>query len=138
MTMQDELNKYGELITGITIDRGDGSEYFEILGANRNAVNNVWLRLDNEDYIDAQWLETCDTVMFHLKGSVTIKEDKKYILSLRESEVRDIVKTLEDTYDRLVETNNSQADSIVANCNEIPDKIWSIRRKLIDIVNELE
>ena len=133
MTIQDELNKYGNLITGVTIDRGDGDEYFDVIGAERNALNNVWLRLENEDYIDAQWLESCDKVKFHLKNEVIIKEDVKYIITLKESELKGIVNTLMDTYDRLIETL-SKSDSIVENYNELPDKIWGIKRKLQNIV----
>ena len=133
MTIQDELNKYGELITGVTIDRGDGDEYFDVIDARRNTLNHVWLRLENEDYIDAQWLESCDIVKFHLKSEVIIKEDVKYIITLKESELKGIVNTLMDTYDRLIETL-SKSDSIVENYNELPDKIWGIKRKLQNIV----
>ena len=132
--IQDELNKYGELITGITVDRGDGSEYFEILDVKRNAVNNVELLLGNEDYIDAQWLGTCDTVRFHLKGSVTIKEDVKYILDFKESELLNIIYTLLDVYDRLEETKATSDKSIVANANMLSEKVWNLKKRFNSVI----
>ena len=136
--IQNELNKYGKLIIGITIDRGDGDEYFEIINVKYNAVNNVWLELEGEDYIDAQWLSNCDEIKFHLNGQAIIKENPKYIVELREDDIRSIVKTLMATYDRLIETSNTNSKSVVANVEDLPDKINTLKYRLVQVVNNAD
>ena len=136
--IQNELNKYGKLITGITIDRGDGDEYFEIINVKYNAVNNVWLELEGEDYIDAQWLEGCYDIRFHLKGEVGVKSDPKYVFEMRESDIRNIVKTLMATYDRLIETSDTNSKSIIADVEDLPDKINTLKYRLVQVVNNTD
>ena len=118
------INKYNDLIKGITIDRGCGDEYFDVIAIVKG--ENPKLVLDSEDDVDTEWLASCDKIEFALKGSMIIKNTKRVKIEMSEDELSAIVKILLSAQDRLLETNNTSANSIVEDANELPNKVRNI------------
>ena len=131
MTIAEELKKYKELITGINLDRGEGDEYFDVIGVCENSKGEIFLNLE-EDTVDVKWLETCHTVKLILKEQVTIKEDTPYVVTVRKSELEQTVHLLMDVYDRLCEV--SEVPSIIDNSELLKEKVWELKKKIQAIV----
>lgn len=133
MTIAEELKKYKDLITGIIIDRGEGDEYFKVIGVCENSQGEIFLNLDR-DTVDAKWLESCNIVRLILKGQVTIKEDIPYLITVRKPELEQAIYLLMDVYDRLCEV--SEEPSIVDNSEVLKEKVWELKKKIQTIANK--
>ena len=131
MTIKEELKKYKDLITGIIIDRGEGDEYFKVIGVCENSQGEIFLNLDR-DTVNEKWLESCNTVKLLLKGQVTIIDDIPYIITVRKSELEQTVNLLMDVYDRLCEV--SEVPSIIDNSELLKEKVWELKKKVQAIV----
>ena len=131
MTIAEELKKYKELITGINLDRGEGDEYFDVIGVCENSKGEIFLNLE-EDTVDVKWLETCHTVKLILKEQVTIKEDTPYVVTVRKSELEQTVHLLMDVYDRLCEV--SEVPYIIDKSELLKEKVWELKKKIHAIV----
>ena len=129
--MQSYIDKYADQITGITIDRGfgEGEEYFPIDNYTIDDNGHTILVMnDSMDYIDAKFLETCDYVQFHVSDNIVVKEDVKYILSFKQSEIESIVRLLCDIHDRLTETKYADSNIFTETVvQELPKKVWELK-----------
>ena len=131
MTIKEELKKYKDLITGVCIDRGEGDEYFDVIGVCENSQGEIFLNLEG-DTVDVKWLESCNVVKLVLKEQVTIKEDTPYVVTVRKSELEQTVHLLMDVYDRLCEV--SEVPSIIDNSELLKEKVWELKKKVQAIV----
>ena len=127
MTIAEELKKYKNLITGVVIDRGEGDEYFDVIGVCENSEGEIFLNLEG-DTVDVKWLESCNIVKLVLKEQVTIKEDIPYVVTVRKSELEQTVHLLMDVYDRLCEV--SEVPSIIDNSELLKEKVWELKKKI--------
>lgn len=130
MTIAEELKKYKDIITEIIIDRGEGDEYFKVIGVCENSEGEIFLNLDR-DTVDVKWLESCHVVKLILKGQVTIKEDIPYLITVRKPELEQTVNLLMDVYDRLCEV--SEEPSIIDNSEVLKEKVWELKKKIQSI-----
>ena len=127
--MQNYIDKYADQITGITIDRGfgEGNEYFKITDYTIYDNSEIVLICeDGADLIDAKFLETCDYVQFHVSDNIVVKEDENrtYTLEFTKEELTNIIRTLLQVHDRLIEVKNYP--SILTDVSILPNKITNI------------
>ena len=127
MAIAEELKKYKDIIVGIVIDRGEGDEYFKVIGVCENSQGEIFLNLDR-DTVNVKWLESCHTIKLMLKGQVTIKEDAPYIITARKSELEQTVNLLMDVYDRLCEV--SEEPSVIDKSELLKEKVWELKKKI--------
>ena len=125
-TLAEYINRYGHLITGITIDRGSGSEYFTVL----NITNDKEIELGNGDIIDTTFLNSCDYIKFHLLNEITVKEEPLFNITFKGSEIREIKSLLNKCLIRLAETRNN--DSKLSNA-----EVVSLEVNLQELINKL-
>lgn len=109
--IQNYLNKYGGLFIGITIDRGCGTEYFTIVDTGVNDEGNTYLILENteDEIVDAEFLDSCDFIRFHLTDAVLFKEEPIYNITFKASEIRKFTSFLNKCLIRLAETRNNES-----------------------------
>ena len=77
------IEEHAQKIIGLTIDRGCDKEFFRVdkVGYNENGV--PYLLLDVGDEIDAQFLDSCSYVEFHIATPrVVVKDNPKFNLTL--------------------------------------------------------
>ena len=92
--IQDCLNKYGGLFTGITIDRGCGTEYFAITDTDVDDKGNTCLILEDTETIGAEFLDTCDYIKFHFTDELVVRDEPIYNIPFKEREIKEFISLL--------------------------------------------
>lgn len=137
--IQENMNNSKGTVSQICIDRGNGKEYFDVVGFSTNAVGNTLFTLETDDIIGADFLADCEYVEFFYTNSKVIKEDVPYIVTFKESEIRQIVRNLMNCYDRLYETKNVIGKEIsifdTEEVEQMADNLWALKKKFVDVVN---
>ena len=137
--IQKNMNYSKDVISQICIDRGNGKEYFDVVGTSKNAVGNTLFTLETGDIIGADFLADCEYVEFFYTNSRVIKEDVPYIVTFKESEIRQIVRNLMNCYDRLYETKEAICkERSFFNAEEVEqmaENLWALKKKFVNAVN---
>ena len=127
MITEQTMNKYKDIITGITIDRGCGDEFFPVIKVKEEDDKTYYYYIGNNDWIDKDFLNSCSYVKFHIKDNVEVKNEFTYTFT--QKEVHNMLNILLDVYDRLLEVKN--VPSIIEDCDKLPNDIQEIKRMLI-------
>ena len=123
--IQDYLNKYGGLFIGITIDRGCGAEYFTIVDTGVSDEGNTYLILENteDEEVNADFLDSCDFVRFHLTDAIVVKEEPLYNITFKASEIREFTDTLNTVAKILGYINRSDVEYLQDNIQNLINKL---------------
>ena len=127
MITEQIMKKYKDIITGVTIDRGCGGEFFPVI-KTKEEDTKIYYYIGNNDWIDKDFLNSCSYVKFHIKGDVVITNNK-CTYTFTTDEIHNIINILLDVYDRLLEVKN--VPSIIEDCDKLPNDIQEIKRMLI-------
>lgn len=91
MITEQTMKQLKDIVTGITIDRGCGDEFFPIIDTKEEDTK-IYYYIGNNDWVDKDFLNSCSYVDFHVKREydVEIKND----VTLTNTEIQDVFKKL--------------------------------------------
>lgn len=72
MITEQTMKKYKDIITGITIDRGCGKEFFTIIDT-KEEDNTIYYYIGNNDWIGKDFLNSCSYVNFHIQREYDVE-----------------------------------------------------------------
>lgn len=128
MITEQTMKKYKDIVTCITIDRGCGNESFPVIDAKEQKGCTLYY-IGNTDWIDKDFLNSCSYVKFHVKQEYDVEVKNNLTYTFTTDEIHNIIDTLLDVYDRLLEVKN--VPSIIEDCDKLPNDIQEIKRMLI-------